>query len=270
MARESKIKKQFREKVKSSGLPEAFARSLGMKPCTPANTAKLQSHYREAISLLIPYHSLKGKATGYHRVRYLETVGFGIGRKYDCPKGQPPQAYFPKTLPWRSLISDVDETLVITEGELKAACAAYNKINCIGLGGVWSWKSKKLGMTFLPELEDFEWEDRNVELCFDSDMAAKSQVRSALIALARELTSRGALCTMIVLPDGPANEKLGLDDFIVRYGVDNSKRCSAYRYKRMKPPSRSYFQNGCTSRWTTTLWISQVASPSPIEAARTF
>ena len=206
-------------KLRSSGLSALCAKKLGIALYSAARTAKLQDHYREALSLFIPYYDLQGKRTTYHRVRYMETVGFGAGRKYDCPKGHPPQAYFPKTLDWQSIIKDVSRTITITEGELKAACAARNKIECIGLGGVWSWKSKKLGMSFLPELEAFEWEGRRVEICYDSDIADKIQVRSALIALSRELVARGAECSMVILPNAPNGDKLGLDDYIVLNGV---------------------------------------------------
>jgi hypothetical protein len=214
----TKLRIAFLTRFKESGISQKMANKSGLKALNAEQTAALQGHYREANSMLIPYFDASGKPIDYHRIRYLEQTGFGTGRKYDQPSGQPPRAYFPRVLDWQRLKRDVTQKLVITEGEMKALSAACKGIPCIGLGGVWSWKSKKLGILFLPELEAFEWQDREVELCFDSDITVKNQVRAALVALGRELTNRGAQCTMILLPDGPDGAKVGLDDYLVSKG----------------------------------------------------
>ncbi len=48
----------------------------------------------------------------------------------------------------------------------------------------------------------------------------KQQVRAALHALARELSTLGAKPFTVILKDAPDGSKSGIDDFLVREGAD--------------------------------------------------
>lgn len=210
---------EFAEKLKESGILPRLRTRLGIQHLTAVSVAKLLPHGREAPGILIPYFDLQGARIPSHfRLRYLDTdTGFGH-RKYDAPTGEPPRAYLAPILPWSAIAADVTQKLTITEGELKAICGCLHKIPTIGIGGVWSWKSAATGNTFLPDLRIFEWRDRIVELCFDSDVTAKAPVRRALIALARELAVRGARISMVLLP-AIGEAKVGLDDYLITHGA---------------------------------------------------
>jgi hypothetical protein len=101
------------------------------------------------------------------------------------------------------VLADAHMPLVITEGELKAACVYKHGLFC-RLGGVWSWKSKKEDVYLLPVLQDIasrhteQTKDgerklpRTVNVAFDSDAVSNPNVHAAENALAHELTQLGA------------------------------------------------------------------------------
>src|SRR5262249_11548967 len=91
-----------------------------------------------------------------------------------------------------------------------------------GLSGVWSFKSKRLKITLLPELEDIVWRERTVYLAFDSDRATNEDIIRAEQALTRELTKRGARVRTIILPPSATGDNRGLDDYLLAEG------CPAY------------------------------------------
>ena len=205
----------WKTRLRESGLTPKTAKALALRPLTAQQTSDAAPHFRRAPSLLIPYHDASGKRLSMYRIRYLDTDQLPDLRRYDQPEGLPPRAYLPRLLPWKKIAEDPRIHLTITEGEFKAACACVRDIPTIGLGGVWSWRATKLGISFLPELADFEWKGRYVELCFDSDLSSNSAVRLALLKLSLELVQRGAECKMVLLP-GP--DKQGIDDFLIAEG----------------------------------------------------
>jgi len=85
---------------------------------------------------------------------------------------------------------------------------------------VWSWKSKRQGVSLLPELAAIDWVSRQVYLCFDSDVSTNPEVARALVELTKKLTSLGALVHDATIPPVKLGEKAGLDDFIVAKGKD--------------------------------------------------
>jgi len=217
--------KLAREKLASSGLDLDNAKKLGVKILSAAKTAKLFPKAPAAPSLQLVYHDVKGAAReGIYRVRLLAPPppgAFGATNtklRYLQPKGTPPAAYFPSTLDWADIAKDVGATIIITEGELKAACACKQGFKCVGLGGVSAYRSKKRGWALLPELEAFAWEGRAVVVCFDSDLATNPDVARAAAGIVRELGARGARVAVTFVPDVKGLDKTGLDDFLVCHG----------------------------------------------------
>lgn len=216
-------------KLASSGLTLKDAEVLGITWLTAEETKTLCQEHPYLPTLKFPYFDpVTGKPlkprphwADLYRLRVLrEPVPLPKDfRKYTQESGSGLAAYFPRNLDWAQVLTDSDVPIIITEGELKAACACKNNLPTIGLGGVWSWKAMRQGHTFLPELEMVTWVRREVFIVFDSDARENDQVCKALMALAEELQERGALPRTALLPDQPGLAKTGLDDFIVSAGV---------------------------------------------------
>ena len=213
-------------KLAASGLGVADLKRFGMQALTPAQTKKLfPKHDRVALKISY-YNPQTKKPTGMYRVRLLgeaPTGSFGEKDKkplrYLQPEDSAPCAYFPLSAPWPAVFKDPEKTILITEGELKACAAVKSGFVCIGLGGVWSWRSAPRGWDLLPELKDIPWKRRSVVIITDSDGAEKPDVQLASSKLASALLALGALPQLITLPAVPDVEKTGLDDFLVARGA---------------------------------------------------
>lgn len=216
--------KLAREKLADSDLTVDDAQTLGIESLTAAQTKKLYSAAQQE-SLKINYYDLQGnQQKKIYRLRLLGDPPVGAfgeqekGLRYRQAPNTSVAAYFAKTIPWGDIVNDTTHKILITEGELKAACACKHGFPTIGLGGVYSWRSSKMGWGFLPELEKFEFAKREVFLCFDSDANQNQQVTKALLALCKELRDRGAIPHIATIPDIFADGKTGLDDYIVEEG----------------------------------------------------
>lgn len=212
-------------KLETSGLTEADMKLLRMEALSPVETYKLHKSFKPLCSLKITYwdptdlnNPLSGHASWppFYRLRYLRPAG---DQKDDIRYTNEPMAgvvaYFPPIVDWPSIVGDFNHTIIITEGELKAAKACKEGFPCIGLGGVWNFRSSSMGISFLKELEAFNWVKRRVYIMFDSDVVTKPGVQDALNSLAGELMNRGALPFIVYIPDGDNGKKQGLDDWCV-------------------------------------------------------
>ena len=220
------------KKLASSGLTTDDAKQLGMSCLSGPQTQKLHPSFKQLCSLKIEYLSPSGDALpdwpgadAFYRLRYLETpTDFDSMTKkkpvrYVQEPNTAPVAYYPQNFDgWVELCQNIDEPLIITEGELKAAKACKEGFPTLGLGGVYNWRSNKLGIEWLPSLDPIEWRKRHVYLCFDSDYKTNPMVCAALRDFANELQRRGAFCYLVSLPQLPGLEKVGLDDFLVHAG----------------------------------------------------
>lgn len=183
-----------------------------------------------APALRLPYFDLRGRVTKFFRLRYLAAVAALDGFKaatngakelrYVQPPDTLPELYLPPLLaqPWQQVAQDPTVSLVITEGELKAACACRHGAPCVGLGGVWAFKAVKRQLPLLPMFEHFRWDGRLVYVAYDSDAPAKPEVAAALGELCRALLGLGAVPRVAQLPSLKGLAKTGLDDFLVREG----------------------------------------------------
>lgn len=224
-------------KLESSGITVAQAEQLGIEWLTPAKTKALGTWALPLPALLLPYFGPDGKPlTGwpshppFYRLRYLgvmiDSSGFTAQAKKQKPVRyvQPPAtsvaAYLPQVpdVDWLEVMADPALPLIITEGELKAACATLLGFTTIGLGGVQSWRSIGKGVEFLPELEAITWPMRHVYLCFDSDYKSNPMVLLALQDLAEQLVRRGAYAYLVTIPQVDET-KMGLDDYLVLEGA---------------------------------------------------
>ncbi len=217
----------MRNKLKDSGILPADVTKLKLTVISRKQTREL--NIPEACGFKIPYFDMNGKQLSYFRIRYLEKPvqkGFNaqLNRKaikYVQLANSNAHVYFtPNFFDWRVVAKKTDIPIVITEGELKAICACKMKIPTLGLGGVWSFKSKKQKTNFLPELKKIEWSKRVVYIVYDADAVHNPKVLQAENALAEELLANGAEVYIVRLPNLKEVEKTGLDDFLMHRGKD--------------------------------------------------
>lgn len=219
------------EKLASSGLTPGQLDSFGMAVVEDATA--LCPQFKARPALVLTYHDPAGAPMSswpghppFYRVRYLgpdnspAAVAGAKSPRYAQPTGTPPCAYYPRAGAWPSICADPSQTLILTEGELKAAAAVAAGFPTIGLGGVDSWRALKWGIEFLPSLNFVEWRGRRVIIVFDSDLRGNTSVARALRQLSERLTREGAYPHLVYLPSLPQCEKTGLDDFLVHCGSD--------------------------------------------------
>ena len=176
----------------------------------------------DAACYVIPYLEPRSrKPTGFYRVRLHDGPKDSKGKplRYLQPRNASPRLYFAPGVRWGVVLDSAASELWITEGEKKAACACKVGIPTIGIGGVWNWQVKGKPIA---DLDGVVWRGRKVRVVFDSDVAHNQQVRSAMRALVRELEDRGASVGVTFLPEDEKG-KVGLDDYIVRHGVEATK-----------------------------------------------
>ena len=218
-------------KLASSGLTWAQGIALGLEVLEPEATAALSKSFKALPALKLPYFDPR---TGqplrpqpgwppFYRLRYLKTatdfaaVAAAKPLRYTQPLESGVCAYFPRLpdLDWKVILADPDIPLILTEGEFKAAKTCAEGFPTIGLGGVYNYRSAKLAVPFLPELEAVRWVKRHVYLIFDSDFRSNQLVCKALNDVAEVLFLRGAIVHLVALPDVVEGGKTGLDDFLV-------------------------------------------------------
>lgn len=239
------------------GIVEKTALDLGF--FTVSKTEGKELINQDIGGMAITYYDIDKKPIAYRlrpfkrdwniaidtRDYYLENKG-ELPKFLSKPKGKSEnlddqrinKAYFSTAIDWKKVQQKSSIDILITEGEIKASLACVSGIPTIALAGVNSIYNrlsvgKEQVREFLPELEweckdkEFRqsyWDNRNVGLCFDSDIVSKWQVQSALINLANELKERGANVFLILLPSEHDGGKNGIDDFIARHGSEAFKK----------------------------------------------
>ncbi len=221
------IRERMLAKAKTSCLTAGDVKKLQFEPYEEGHEL---DHYPKFAGFKIPYFKLDGKVDQeFYRFRLLQTQpskGFAAvteepkkPRRYTQPLGTQCGVYLPPLFDqsWASIFKDPKVELIITEGELKAACACKLGMACIGIGGVYNWRSSKNNQDLLPILEKCDWTQRRVVICFDSDMRDNPMVRMAASRLAYTLAMRKALVYVAQLPENEEGKKCGLDDFIYSF-----------------------------------------------------
>lgn len=213
------------EKLATSCLDATDAAALMMAPADPAELVGAGFPAKQAFEL--PYFTAAGKPSGFKRWRYLEDTRDGFAAKTDVKSLRYVQTtatlsevYMPPLVDWLAIQKNPGVSLVITEGELKAACCTKLAAPCLGLGGVYSFKSKKKGLPLLPVFHQFDWNGREVIVAFDSDAHTNPMVVMARNELCRELLALGALPRIANISHGDDGKKRGLDDLALQEGTD--------------------------------------------------
>ena len=195
-------------------------------------TQRLLGHTSE-WSVKIPYFDVDGNVTDFIRVRLLAPRS---KMKYSQARASGSHIYFPPTVLWRTILTDMNVPLIITEGEFKAWHITRASANeglphvCVGLAGVTSWTDKN-GLHLHRDLMQFAWKrktsfsekSRQVFIVFDYDGAKpdgepNEQVGMAETKLAVMLRGLGAevhLCRVGRFGNGQG-KKYAIDDHIIK------------------------------------------------------
>lgn len=204
-----------------SALDTHHIRQMRLRLATPDELEEAGRPNTKVKVARIPYFDIHGNEVNFRRYRYLEDprnawermVTDVKGKRYFQPAGTGLHAYFPPMVDWEAIASG-NGTLLITEGEKKAASACAHGFPCIGLGGVDCFASKKDDSLLLPELLDFKWEGRDVVIVYDSDASDNPSVLAASIRLGRRLFALNAKPRIAKLPATRDGKKQGIDDLI--------------------------------------------------------
>lgn len=222
----SKLTPQARKYLADRGIDEKAAKARGLCSLVAAETKK--QYGKSVQSLNIPYYTASGEVlvndhAAFNRVRTFPRGLLTNAKKFPRflqKKGTKNHLYLdPGRKNWVKIQKDSSVTVTITEGEIKSICANIYGIPCIGVGGVSGWKTRINGQSIpLPELDEWEWKGRKVELAFDADVMTKPDVQAALSAFAQELGRRGAEIKSVSIPALEGQGNTGIDDFLVANG----------------------------------------------------
>lgn len=215
------LRSAFEAKLKSSGLSLPDGQKLRLEILDKDKVRDLG--HPAAGGFKIPYPNINRAGwSGFYRLRYLqEPSGWDRRKKalrYVQPPGTLPELYLPPLAPWPKILKDPTTPILLTEGELKAACVCKHGAPTAALGGVWSWKSGPHGIASIPALATLAEGGRKITIVFDADAGTNPDVSRARAALAAELTRLGATVFISETPPLPQQPKAGLDDVLVANG----------------------------------------------------
>lgn len=232
--------KSAKKDLERSGISVQAAEEAEMYSVPDAS--KICEDFKPYPALVIPYvdpwtdefmtYERDGEVLDFQRVRYFEPErkvhGFKKEKvmRYAQPSSSGVNPYFPmvdfefngELLSWADVAKDPAIPIMITEGEKKSLAACLANIPTIGLGGVYNFTHDG---ELLPLLDNIEWSQRPVYICYDSDALANSNIQAAEGRLSTELSMKRNASTFLVrLPDLPGGAKQGVDDFLVTKGED--------------------------------------------------
>ena len=218
-----KISAPILDKVKSSGLNAKDAEVMQLQLTKPNELAAMGFPDKQAMA--VPYFTPTGALLGFNRYRYLEDTrnAFELQTtkkplRYVQAPNSNSEVYLPPFLDWKAIQKNPEAVIAITEGELKAACCTRHVLPCIGLGGVYSFKSTKNMKPLLPIFKEFNWKQRRVIVAYDSDARTNPMVVRARNELCTALVDLGAIPAIAAIPEDEDGSKNGLDDYFVKYG----------------------------------------------------
>jgi AAA domain-containing protein/uncharacterized protein DUF3854 len=202
------------------GISKETAIAAGLRSAPSREAKAILGFDPQSSGILIPYtHPQTGTVRTFRFRPDNPPIVDGKAAKYLTPRGVSNLIYFPPGI--GEPLKDCAKPLVVTEGEFKTLSAFQHGLLCVGLTGVWGWKTKADGTSqTIPDLELINVRGRAATIVFDSDVSLNGQVKRARHALGKELYKRGASTVYIV--DLPASNgaKVGLDDYLKSEGLD--------------------------------------------------
>lgn len=209
------------EDLKSSGLTDETITKAGFQTINETNCEKVLGFPVNCWGLYIPYpKTANGTGAPFARVKPDKPFRNSEGRinKYLSPKNGLNRLYIPHLYSDEDL-RNTNKTIIITEGEKKALKGAQDLPGfiVIGVGGVWNFKTKDKAI--IDDFRRFNWKDRPVFICYDSDVITKPQVQDAERALAQQLYKMDAEISICRLTQ-EGGRKVGLDDYLISHSPE--------------------------------------------------
>ena len=199
---------------------------------------------QRAPGILIPLWSVDGKEAGFQfRPDHPRTDRRGRPVKYDSPAGSSNRLDCPPRC--QKMMGNPQIPLWITEGSKKADALASKGACAISVTGVWGFKGKNQfgGITFLTDWDYVALKNRTVYLAFDSDIVSKEPVRKALEHIGEHLKRKGATVNIIQLPQLEGQDKTGIDDYLLRYTLQDAERLAG-NFKLEEKEDKNRFVSG--------------------------
>jgi hypothetical protein len=197
-----------------SGITPEHARARGYISIDSGNRRRLKEigvvkAVQKSDGLLIPLLRIDGEVGGYQFRPDTPRIKDGKELKYETPFRQPNMIDFPPGTTER--LADRSMPVWITEGVKKADAGYLAGLGIVGLTGTWNWLRDGGA---LPDFRDLALKNREVILCFDSDITIKDGVWKAVRDLGEWLkVSRQANVKYCLLPHN-GDGKTGLDDYL--------------------------------------------------------
>ena len=234
------LDEDHRSYLEERGLTADMIKRGGFYSARPGDLSRLAGRLVPdgTSGLVIPYSN----TPDFCRVRLFPPIPTADGKKqkFGQPQGTGVRAYVPSSISIHEIFSDPEHSLTITEGEIKALALTQAGWRCIGLGGVWNFRSKELPREeMIRDLEQITWKGRIIYLAPDSDAWTNEQVLLAVFTLGRLLENRGGTVLALRLPTLQGQEKTGADDYLAHKGpVDFRKlveKATTLRDRAFKP-----------------------------------
>jgi putative DNA primase/helicase len=205
--------------LRKSGLSDATIATAGIEAVPPGDFKRVLGYdIPDVISAYrIPF------ASGFERIKVFYILGAKAKsgkklRKYHQKKNTGNHLYIPATLAASQLAAG-NVPIYVTEGEKKTLKAIQEGLVCIGITGLWNWKRKGTDL-LIADFATIPLLNREVILVPDSDWQAPDKnLVQAVERLAQALLIEGAIVKILTLPE-EGDEKVGLDDFLVKHGID--------------------------------------------------
>jgi hypothetical protein len=200
--------------LRASALNDESIATMACYSLSPAQSSRLSPALAQCESVLaFPYPGFENFAR-YRLFPPLDKM------KYWQPSGSPLHLYILPAV--RSVLTNPNIEIAITEGEKKAACLTQHGIPTIGIGGVWNWLVKDT-CELLPEFHQVAFVDRSILIIFDSDTWVREEIQRGLYALGKAVENRGGKVEALVIPPAANGDKQGADDYILANGIGKFK-----------------------------------------------
>lgn len=230
--------------LRKSGLSDETIATMDVRSLSGPELASVLGYVPTGVqsALAISYPGLDfaryklfppGRDANGHPIRYLQPSGSGV-HLYVLPGV-------------RALLADATRPLYWAEGEKKAGMGTQEGFPCVGLGGLWNWVQSGTadGITELNGIVHVEREEFIVP---DSDVWTRPDLLQAVFAFGKDLEARGGHVRVVILP-GPEGAKVGLDDYLVGYGVDTFRALPAVALKHSAfTKQRDWYKSWKTAR----------------------
>jgi Domain of unknown function (DUF3854) len=149
-------------------------------------------------------------------------------QRYHQPGEKGCRLYVPESV--IDIFHDKNHPLLIAEGEKKAWAGVQAGLPTVAIGGVWNFVDKNTDW-LLPELDEVLKPGRVITYTPDSDVWIRQDLLKAVFELGSKIELRTGKFYLIKLPVGPGGSKVGLDDFLVAYGVEEFEKLKRYTLK---------------------------------------